>query len=449
MVGSLNRWLLGSVHAFLLAAALLAAPARAQDLKVGSAAPPLELTGQKDWVRGEPLPGLEKGKVYVVEFFATWCPPCRASMPHLIQLQEKYQGRAEIVAVASFERTPIRDMQRDEIRKLARKLGAALNFRMGHDFSQDVARAWMEASGSTGLPTAFIVDRDGRIAYIGPPGGLDGPLEEVVAGTWSTGGGQAAHEAEREAEHQATGTDEDLLRKGFVAQGEADWAFLLEVAEAGLARSSAFAPIFGGFKLKALLNLPHREREGVALAQERLHQARGDAPALLSLLTGVLDFQPAFERTWKTGLKGRVLDGLREALPKDPLDLESLRSALRLEAGAPVPGMVPAELAAILTIAQGEVEAFRAAEALTLLRRALRAFGAEHAGAIKATIAEVEKLPGAAAAEPLAAPEPAPAPSPEPAAEPAPPAGAHCEGGVCALPPRAAADPCEDPFQSR
>jgi hypothetical protein len=56
--------------ATLLSVGLLAgAPATAQDLKVGDAAPAIAIT---EWVQGDTLPGLEKGKIYLVEFWATW-----------------------------------------------------------------------------------------------------------------------------------------------------------------------------------------------------------------------------------------------------------------------------------------------------------------------------------------------------------------------------------------
>src|SRR5689334_9285974 len=44
---------------------------------------PLLLT--KNWIKGTPVTSFEKGKIYVVEFWATWCMPCKAAMPRLSQ----------------------------------------------------------------------------------------------------------------------------------------------------------------------------------------------------------------------------------------------------------------------------------------------------------------------------------------------------------------------------
>jgi len=79
------------------AAIPMAARAATATLKVGSDAPPVAVV---KWFKGTPVDTLEKGKVYVVEFWATWCGPCKMSIPHLTEMAHKYGDKVTFVGVS-------------------------------------------------------------------------------------------------------------------------------------------------------------------------------------------------------------------------------------------------------------------------------------------------------------------------------------------------------------
>ena len=63
-------------------------------LKVGDPAPPMQV-GR--WVQGEAVRNFDGDKVYIVEFWATWCGPCVASIPHVDELHRKFKDKGLVV----------------------------------------------------------------------------------------------------------------------------------------------------------------------------------------------------------------------------------------------------------------------------------------------------------------------------------------------------------------
>lgn len=174
------------MRSLLVAATLLIAlTSWAQSLKVGDPAPALPVA---KWVKGQPVPQFEKGKVYVVEFWATWCGPCRQTIPHLTKLAQKYQDKVTIIGVSVWEpvdeKNPNAHIQRVE--KFVSDMGDKMNYRVAVDGADGAtAKAWMEAAQQNGIPTAFVIDPQRRIVWIGHPmDNLDSVLEQVVAGNF-------------------------------------------------------------------------------------------------------------------------------------------------------------------------------------------------------------------------------------------------------------------------
>ncbi|HWC17548.1 MAG TPA: TlpA disulfide reductase family protein [Terriglobales bacterium] len=92
-----------------------------------------------------------RGKAVLLNFWATWCGPCKVEMPWFVELQKQYGPQGlEIVGVA------LDDSGKDEIQKFAKDMGVNYTILQGQD---DVGDAY----GAIGLPTTFYIDRNGRI----------------------------------------------------------------------------------------------------------------------------------------------------------------------------------------------------------------------------------------------------------------------------------------------
>ncbi len=199
-----------SLSASLIALLSLASVVRADDvLTVGSDAPEINV---EHWVHDgngkfKPVSKFESGKVYVIEFWATWCGPCIASMPHLVETQNKYADKGvQIVSISDeklnvvekFLERPYKaeaeskgdgdkaDKEKADKEKEGPKTYGELTsaYCLTTDPDRSCYIAYMEAAGQNGIPTAFIVGKDRKIEWIGHPMEMDSPLADVVEGKW-------------------------------------------------------------------------------------------------------------------------------------------------------------------------------------------------------------------------------------------------------------------------
>ncbi|MCP4245504.1 MAG: redoxin family protein, partial [bacterium] len=157
---------------------VLAAPETGQALEIGDQAPPLEI---QEWVKGQAvdLDALKGKKVVVLEFWATWCDPCRASIPHLSKLQRKYDGALVVIGATSED--PRNSL--DKVRDFVSSQGKKMNYTVAFDDGNATTNAYMRAMDAQGIPTAFVIDLDGRLAWMGhPASGMDEIIEQAIKG---------------------------------------------------------------------------------------------------------------------------------------------------------------------------------------------------------------------------------------------------------------------------
>lgn len=152
-------------------------------LKVGDPAPPLRVAG---WVKGTPVAKFEPGKVYVVEFWATWCGPCKASIPHLSELAKKYP-KVTFTGVSVWENPRGQlAVYLPKVKSFVKEMGEKMSYNVAYDgASGTMAESWMAAADQNGIPAAFVVDQKGKIVWIGHPmAELGDVLPQIINGTF-------------------------------------------------------------------------------------------------------------------------------------------------------------------------------------------------------------------------------------------------------------------------
>ncbi len=185
----LKRLILTALFATALIAWSIPVPnASAKELTIGSDAPPLDI---EHWLQdGEgffkPVKEFEDNKVYVIEFWATWCGPCIQNMPHIAELQKQYRGQdVQIIGVSDETKEEVTEFLDQEHPQLEKKMAEVTSaYSLTTDPDRSAHEDYMEASNQQGIPTAFIVGKDGKIEWIGHPAAMDPVLEKVVKDSW-------------------------------------------------------------------------------------------------------------------------------------------------------------------------------------------------------------------------------------------------------------------------
>jgi cytochrome c biogenesis protein CcmG/thiol:disulfide interchange protein DsbE len=142
---------------------LSAAPIQAQMMvvKQGEQLPTLSLNylGKQPDLTGKPL---------LVEFWATWCPPCRTSIPHLNEIYAKYKAKGlQIVGITDENEATVKKFQKQ--------------IPMDYNVAINTPGSIYEQFGIKAIPTAFLINKSGKIVWTGHPMDLtEGEIQSVL-----------------------------------------------------------------------------------------------------------------------------------------------------------------------------------------------------------------------------------------------------------------------------
>ncbi|WP_320018588.1 TlpA disulfide reductase family protein [Labilibaculum manganireducens] len=157
-------------------------------LTIGDPAPKLSYS---KWIQGDPrISELAADKIYVIEFWATWCGPCIAAMPHLSELSKKYKGKIDFIGCDVWESehggNKNQEFYYDKVSGFVKdksKSGKLTYNVITDNNAEDMGNNWLKAAGIDGIPSSFVIDK-GKIAWIGHPYYLDSVLVDIEQGKY-------------------------------------------------------------------------------------------------------------------------------------------------------------------------------------------------------------------------------------------------------------------------
>ncbi len=155
-------------------AAVLLGSLGAPALDIGDQAPPLD--GVAGWLNGPAVnPAKADGKtVHIVELWATWCGPCRATAPHLAEMSAEFKDKGVVIVGLTLE-------DEAKVRPFVESL--KIPYPIAMDPEKSTAETWMK--DVDGIPHAFIVATNGVIVWTGHPmDGMREALVDVLHGTY-------------------------------------------------------------------------------------------------------------------------------------------------------------------------------------------------------------------------------------------------------------------------
>ena len=236
-------------------------------LFIGDKAPQLRYG---KWIKGSPVKKYEKGRLYLFEFWATWCGPCIASMPHLSEFAKENKDKATVIAVNIWENKSggkLPSASLPKVQRFVKNMGDKMGFSVITD-SEDqwMGNKWMKAAGQEGIPCTFMV-KDGVILWMGHPVELDSIVTVVNSGNYDV---MAARNAriERDRKNDSASAPFQRIYGAYEkAVKEEKYNDALQILEEGISKGDQFAGTLGFFKFQTLLEHVN-EDSALAFAKE-------------------------------------------------------------------------------------------------------------------------------------------------------------------------------------
>lgn len=256
-----------------------------QAANLGDPAPEIQI---ETWIKGKPVQ-IEKGNIYVVEFWATWCAPCRTTIPHLTELQEKFENRGVVFIGITSEAV-------STVKPFVEKMGQKMDYHVAIDQDRKTSRGYMEAFGVRGIPHAFVVDKEGKIAWHGHPmSDLENILTRLTSGSYNM------------QDRKKMEAAENLMPVYFHLVSKTDEEDLAEEVGNRILKYAGDNPPFLDRMAWAIVSNPETRKEGLPFAEKAIEKAyqatEGENFSILDTYARIMESKGNYAKAVELGEK--------------------------------------------------------------------------------------------------------------------------------------------------
>lgn len=267
---------------FILAS-VMAITGRAQEnatLHIGDPAPVLKYS---DWIKGTPVHSFTGDQLYMLEFWATWCAPCIAAMPHISKLQKQYKGKITVIGVNVWEGrkdklSPAATLP--TVRKFVKTNHEKMGFSVIADSNDEhMANRWLGDAGITGIPSTFLV-RNGKIVWIGHPFEVDTVISQILNGRFNMEEYKQRYEKTTRSSREKAFSK--TLEPVYAAMGAKEYKSALTLVDKLIVEEPANKLVLVAIKFDILLEI--NQQEAIAYGDVARQEGVLEAPFILSVV---------------------------------------------------------------------------------------------------------------------------------------------------------------------
>ncbi|MDZ4755181.1 MAG: redoxin domain-containing protein [Phycisphaerae bacterium] len=245
-------------------------------LSIGDKAPPFDI---EHWIKGDQISEYPPGKITVMEFWATWCGPCKVGMPHLSEMQERFRDYGvQFIGVS--------DEKLDTVSAFVAKpeWDAKMRYTVATDPDRSTYTSFMTAARQSGIPTAFVVGKQGIIEWVGHPTNLDKVLDEIVHDKWDAAAFKSKFDAEARAESEWRIQGAKIKE----AQQAGDWNTVIAIYDGIIEKNPDNVGVHLQ-KMQVCLMKANRPDDGYAIAKELADKSQNNPMVLNQIAWTLVD----------------------------------------------------------------------------------------------------------------------------------------------------------------